>query len=680
MGKTAFKSTRPVKSTRAGALTALGLLALPVFASAQDTEGEYLGEIQLGVGKREIQTDTATSVTKINQQEIDDRQAGTVAELIDSVPGVTLVNGSTPQGSGINIRGFGATSTFGTDQKVLILVDGATFGSEELYRIGSQLFTDPQLYRSVEVYRGTVGSFQYGSGVVGGMISLETKDASDFTQGATGLRFSQMLQASSNGSGYVTSSIVAWQPTERLEFLFNYTLREQGDQSDASGQTIGNSAFRLPSYLVKARYNFGAGLDHSITASFNSSQSAERDVPYDTFATSQGTFGNVDRDISTEVAGLHYRYQPIDNDLIDLSVNLTYADQSIESTYLVGSCSGFVNCDAAVAPTADADHRYQTTKLTARNSAYFQTGAITHDLIAGVEVIHKKRLDADSAPGGLDKRFAIFAVDEINFGNGFSVRPEFRYEIQNVSGDTAPNNGSYDNDALIGALSLRYEFASGFAVFGSAAYTESLPIIDDLGTPAYMTMPEKARAYEIGMSYSGQDVFAAGDTVSFKANAYRTRIWDITSYRDFMAPKPVGRVDLEGLEMEASYVMASGLYFDLNANVTDNFETTDSGQTRPWRSNTGDSARATVGRRFGDTWDVSWELVAQRGAPDFNGAHVAGYGVNNLRATFRPQSGIWEGVEVRLGVENILNQYYKPNLSTRQAPGRNVKLTVSKVF
>ena len=87
-----------------------------------------------------------------------------------------------------------------------------------------------------------------------------------------------------------------------------------------------------------------------------------------------------------------------------------------------------------------------------------------------------------------------------------------------------------------------------------------------------------------------------------------------------------------------------------------------------------------MGRRFGDTWDVSWELVGQRGAPDFNGDWVAGYGVNNLRATFRPQQGLWEGVEIRLGVENVLNKFYKPNLSTRQAPGRNVKLTVSKLF
>ncbi|HAR53719.1 MAG TPA: ligand-gated channel, partial [Roseovarius nubinhibens] len=136
-------------------------------------------------------TDTATAVTEIDSREIADRQAGTMAELIDSVPGVTLVNGATAQGSGINIRGYGANSTYGTDQKVLIQVDGVTRGSEELYRIGNQLFTDPALYKEVEVIRGTVGSFEYGSGVVGGVVRLETKDASDFTGGTPGFAYRQ---------------------------------------------------------------------------------------------------------------------------------------------------------------------------------------------------------------------------------------------------------------------------------------------------------------------------------------------------------------------------------------------------------------------------------------------------------------------------------------------------------
>ncbi|MEL7541176.1 MAG: TonB-dependent receptor plug domain-containing protein, partial [Pseudomonadota bacterium] len=256
-------------------------------------DGEFLGELTLGQSKREVQTGTATPLTTIKQEEIDDRQANTIAELIDSVPGVTLVNGQTPQGSGINIRGFGANSIYGTDQKVAVLVDGATTGAEEIYRVSNQLFTDPYLYKSVDVIRGTVGSFEYGSGIVGGVVLLETKDASDFTGGEPGFGGALTLGGQTNGDGFNGSGIVAWQPNEKAEFLVNYTYREQDDQEDGNGDEIGNSAFELPSFLVKGRY----ALDdtHSIMASYTQSDTADRDVPYDTFVTGTDFFGNVDR-------------------------------------------------------------------------------------------------------------------------------------------------------------------------------------------------------------------------------------------------------------------------------------------------------------------------------------------------------------------------------------------------
>lgn len=631
----------------------------------------YLGEIELGTSKRDIQTQNAEAETIINQEEINDRQAGTVAELIDSVPGVTLVNGSTPQGSGINIRGFGSNSTYGTDQKVLILVDGATTGAEELYRIGNQLFTDPQLYKEVSVNRGTIGSFEYGSGVIGGVVQLETKDASDYTGGEVGVRFRQVLEGSSNGEGFVTSSTLAWQPTEQAEFLLNYTLRDQSNQEDGDGNEIGNSAFRLPSYLVKGKYSFGNDLAHSVTLLYNDSFSSERDVPYDSFGTTGGAFGNVDRDIHTRVAGIKYEYAPIDNDLINFTANLTYSDQEIDQEYVEGSSpiappGGF--------PVVSADQRYQTTKLTLKNQAYFSTGAISHDLRAGVELIRRDRLEAESAPGGTDDRIAIFAVDDMQMG-GFTFTPAIRYETQKLEGIGTFVPQDYDNQALMGGGSLRYEFASGFAVFGSIAYTESLPILDDLGSPTFMTQPEKATTYEAGFSFARGGVFAEGDAVRAKVNAYQTRIWDVTSY------STIGHIEMEGIEMEASYAHQSGVYVDFNANLVDGTEKSLTGAESRWRNAPADSARITLGKRFGPAWDVSWELVGATGVTDSDGDRTPGYGVNNLRTTYRPQAGgIWEDTEIRLSVENVLDKEFTPYLSTRPSPGRNFKVSLAKTF
>ena len=171
-------------------LSAATLVTLP--ATAQQTF--ELDSVLLAESKRDVATDTATAETTVDETEIADRQADSIAELVDTVPGVTLVNGNTPQGSSINIRGFGAAPSYGTDQKVEIQLNGASVGSEELYRIGTQLFTDPALYKEVTVVRGIAGTFEYGSGIIGGLIRAETKDAVDITGGETGFRLRQTIE------------------------------------------------------------------------------------------------------------------------------------------------------------------------------------------------------------------------------------------------------------------------------------------------------------------------------------------------------------------------------------------------------------------------------------------------------------------------------------------------------
>ena len=663
--------------------TALLLLTLTAGnARAQETEDGFLGTLVLGESKREVQTDTAVPITQVDQEEIQDRQAGTVAELIDSVPGVSLVNGSTPQGSGINIRGFGANGTFGTDQKVAVQVDGASVGSEELYRIGTQLFTDPFLYRSVSVIRGTVGSFEYGSGIIGGVVRLETKDASDFTGGEIGFTFGQTLAFTSNGNGITSSSILAWQPTQDMEFLLNYTWRDQSLQQDGNGTDIGNSAFTLPSGLIKAKYTFGQNRDQSLTFSLSDTSSSARDVPYDSFTTTAGVFGRVDRDTTSRTAALTYNFNPAENDLLDLSVILSYADQQIDQTYVPGSSPiegtpGFAGLFALV----NADHRYQTTKLTFRNTSLFRTGAVSHDLRTGLEFISKERLDASSAPGGTDNRIAVFAVDDMRLGDNWTITPALRYETSKITGSTAPNDGTFEKDALMGGLSVRYAFGNGLAVFGSAAYTESLPIIDDLSNAVFITQSEKSRTFELGASFERNDLFGAGDRFAIKGNLYQTDLYDVTSYTaSGTGPgTPLDRVETQGLEIEASYSMDSGVYMDLNANIVNGDEFSPGGIVADWRNLPANSARLTMGKKFGKELDVSWEVVANASV-NTNAATSAGFGIHNLRATYIPQSGALKDTQIRLGVENIFDRDYTPHLSTRPAPGRNVKLTLSRLF
>ena len=648
----------------------LGALVAP--ATAQEGTGGFLGTIKLGQSKREVQTDTATPITIIDQEEIEDRQAGTVAELIDSVPGVTLINGDTPQGSGINLRGFGANGTFGTDQKIVIQVDGATKGAEEIYRIGNQLFTDPFLYREVEVIRGTVGSYEFGSGVIGGVVKLETIDASDVTQGQPGFAFRQMLEFTSNGNGVTSSSTLAYQLDDQLEVLLNYSRRNLGIREDGNGNQINPAGGDVdnPSVLAKVKYRFGQDMDQSVTVSYSETTSEEFDVPYETFG--QSFFGNVDRDTNDRVISARYNYNPVDNPFLDLDIALLYADQEINQSAVGGP--------PFTLALRNADHRYETTTFRVKNRALFQTGAVDHDLRTGIELINRKRLDASSAPGGEDDRVAVFVVDDMRFGN-WTVTPGIRWESSDIQGSTAPNDGRFKTDALMGGISVRYAFANGFGLFASAAHTENLPIIDDLGNAVLITQTEKARTFEIGASLDRQDAFAPGDSLAIKVTVYDTSLRDATSYGSMPPGNEITNVDRHGLELEASYSMENGVYVDAYLDISEGDAVRRMTGQEDWRQNPADSLGLTIGRKFSEAVDVSWEVVANRRYDEPGIAAVSpGFGVQNLRATFTPQRGVLKDTEIRVGIENIFDKQYTPRLATRAAAGRNFKLSLAKTF
>ena len=588
-----FQSKRSQLSASTAIVTALTIGGA---AFAQEVnEDDILLTITLGESKREVQTDTAIPITIVDQAEIEDRQAGTIAELIDSVPGVNLVNGSTAAGSAINIRGYGANSTYGTDQKVLIQIDGATKGSEELYRIGSQLYTDPYLYKQVEVLRGTIGSFEYGSGVFGGVVRLETIDASDLTNGEIGFAGRQTLEFSSNGEGIASSTTLAWQPSKDLEFLLNYTRRTLDTTTDGDGNEINPAGGDIndPSYLLKGKHTFGEDRNQSLTFSYSNTEQEQFDVPYDTFGTA--SFGNVDRLIQNKVAALRYNFDPLDNNWTNLTAELTYSDELVMST-------GVGVLSPRIAALLDADNRYQTTTLRLKNESLFTTGAIDHELRTGIEYIQRDRQDASagSAPGGTKETLAFFAVNKMQIGDRWTISPALRYESQTITQDPLNGNSKFDQDGLMGGISARYAFDDRWAVFGSAAYTENLPIIDDIGNAVLIEQSEKGRSYELGVSFDRADIFAGGDKLALKLNYYINDLWDLTTYRSFSPGGSTTSISRNGFELEAAYAMASGFYVDANAHVSSGTATIESGAVADWGQNPQDTLRLTLGKKFNE--------------------------------------------------------------------------------
>lgn len=82
-----------------------------------------------------------------------------------------------------------------------------------------------------------------------------------------------------------------------------------------------------------------------------------------------------------------------------------------------------------------------------------------------------------------------------------------------------------------------------------------------------------------------------------------------------------------------------------------------------------------------DAWRVGLRstLAAGRDKPD--GDRRSGYGVHDIFASWTPQGGQLDGIEVHMGVDNVTDRDYTPaTWLTGPAPGRNLKLSVSRSF
>jgi hemoglobin/transferrin/lactoferrin receptor protein len=676
-------------STSAIAAISMTALIAPGAVAAQETEQEEeeqaveetledqeIGTVDIGESVRAIQTNTATPSTVINREEILDRQANTIAELVDSVPGVSLVNGSTPIGSSISIRGFGFNNPFGTDNKVQIQIDGAASNPEEIYRLGNQAFTEPDLYKSVEVIRGTVGSFEYGSGIIGGLIRLETIDAFDLTGGEAGIAANQTLGYFSNGDGFQSSSTVALAPSDRVELLGNFSYREQGNPNDGNGALIGNSEFELPSFLIKAGVFLDPDKEHYLRASFQQTTTADRDVPLDTFITETDFFGNVDRDTTSQTAILRYNYNPVDDDAIDLSAQFSYSNQKIDQTFIPGSTNppGF---DGLVSGLGNADLQFETYQVLIKNASFFNTGSIQHNLRTGVDFRSRVRADANSAPGGVDNRIAFFIVDDIAITRGLTITPALRYENQDARADPELDDGgrfSGSRDALMGGVSARYEFENGLALFTSWAQSRNFPLLDDLENPVLRTQIEVGETFEAGASFNRVGIFANGDALSIKVNYYDSDIDSLSSTAG------VAAVNTQGVEAEASYATSDGFYVDVNANVISGDEIDAAGGIADWRNLPQNSYQAAFGKRFDDVLDLRWESVIAEDRVQDGVNEDNGFDVHNIRANLTPSGGFLDGFSLRLSVENLFDTFYQPARALRAAPGRNFKFTLAKRF
>ncbi len=165
-----------------------GLLTLSTSLQASDVNQymdmdlEQLLDVEIVTASKYTQklSETASSVTVIDKQQIKQFGYRTVGDALRSVPGFFVNNNRSYENVGI--RGFDQSSDF--NGRMLVMIDGIRI-NEPIFDsgfVGSELPLDIDLVEQIEVVRGP-GSSMYGSNAFLAVINVITRKGNDYQGG-----------------------------------------------------------------------------------------------------------------------------------------------------------------------------------------------------------------------------------------------------------------------------------------------------------------------------------------------------------------------------------------------------------------------------------------------------------------------------------------------------------------
>ncbi|WEK06470.1 MAG: TonB-dependent receptor [Candidatus Devosia phytovorans] len=698
------------------AATLMGGVALAIVAAqgaaAQNvntTNVTLLERLVIGAGAPKVAIDTPQAVTVIDQEDLDKTQATTVGDIFESVPGVTMLGSDNVLGQAFNIRGIGVTENTADAARIIINVDGVPKFNEQ-YRMGS-FFSEPELYKQVEVLRGPASSTLYGAGALGGVINFTTKDASDFiADGKTGA-IRAKASYDSNGDGTLLSGIWAHQLNETFDILAAGNWRRAEDFTFADG-TIGQGTdFSTLSGLIKGTAQFGENDEQVLRLSYQRWNSDDPDQPYvqtqidPAFNTA---FGFTDRTVTDDTVVLSYENPASDNPWLDTNIQLSYSNtQNSQSDGTSSAIPGV----PSTAILDDTTYVYRNYQLKADNTVEWIGDNFENYFTFGFQASHQDRLaerpNPSSAqrllqhPEGTEDKLGLFVQNEFVYDERLTLIAGMRGDFSAIS-PSAEITGARDisNEAFSPKIAALYDINDNIGVFGSVAYTERLPTIDELYTVqnsgAGMNMDllkERAVNYELGGTLSGFDLIQSGDQASLKLTGFYNDLHDLiaTSGSRSSATFPavvyyanVDRARIYGIEAEAAY--NSDLFFaNLAYTATWGY---DNSNDRPLRAIPAHRVVLSAGARVPE---FNLEVGARAKLVSDSENSVAatttspvvprdGYQSYDLFASWKPDTGVFAGTTLQASIENIFNADYRDNLSQTDSKGRTFKLTLSKQF
>ena len=641
-------------------------LSVGTSAFAQDDSNDSwlnLGEISLfGAGLETSVMDSPASVTVIDEEDIKRIPAQTIGDLLRSIPGVQVDDGSFER---IVVRGEGGN-------RVLIKIDGQALTDHNGMGLGTPILVDPATVERIEIIRGS-SSVVGGTRAIGGVVNIITKKGGDKPFGGS---FS--LGYFSATDGY-RSNLSLHGAQGGFDYRLNFGKTDLGDIKTPDGP-LTPSDFQNRNISAHLGYSFG---NHYVGLKLQDLDMATNVAipglpPFMTMSiglpvrdlTKVGLFyeGTDLTPWMSELTASTY-YQTVDREFAvrrTMFGRLTVSDSSDEQI-----TSGF-NADAVL--EFAQGHRtkigieYENDFVdTSKSKLVEQPGhppsiTTTRDKARiktlSVYALHEAEL-SDKLTGFLGARFYKVDADlEFSDHNPASTNTDTRF-IGSASLVYKPN----DNLALRFGLNQGYTYPNLTQMFIST--TAGGTTIN--GNPNLV--PEESVTAEFGARYDGGNTVIDATLFYTEAENYIARVADVANPGDDTYVN-VSEAITYGIELYAEHTME-------NANLTPYIS--GSWLRRKYNSTYVDSTPELSGKiGVKRNWELAngiyGSLDAYMQAESSNNGN-AGYGTLNIAA----EAQLNKGLHLTASLNNILNKSYEPSHSNVGAE-RNIKLNLTWEF
>lgn len=496
--------------------------------SKDSCDQHSLLETVVVVGNR-VETENskyAGSIGVIDEDKI--TESSNLMDSLSSIPGVEAGGDNGRNiGQQYTIRGFG----YSTEQRVIIQQDGVPQSPSLFSNHISSFRTDPDLLERVEVVKGA-SSILYGSGAIGGVIDMKTKDAQSYLQpdehfgGLIGSRYESNNMHSIRGGLYGKADALP------IDYLIYAKRASFGDITLADGGTDDYQKVDNDETVDTVYFNLGWNISDEQRVSFSVFDFEEEltTVVQTLYHHESATpiYGKLKQ--TDYVAD--YSYESVANSLLNLNMKL----------YVSNASYGRESLSITRGTHVDYENKDSRWGIAVKNLAEFETGSISHMLLTGLDYKNRKE-DANHLVNGVKSDFGSMPnqyndwglyVQDIMSIQRLEVTLGGRFDIFDRSLDRA-NSTDYKDQRFSPRIATAYELVDGLQLLFGYAESFRAPTPHEISAKGalnpyyyYLENPdlkaETAKEFEGGFSYLSDSLFTEDDALYIKATVFDGKI------------------------------------------------------------------------------------------------------------------------------------------------------------